>query len=618
MSAESTPIDVLVVASWFPSVEDPTAGRFVADQAEALATSGLATPLVISFDAARLSGGARSRTQQEQAVLRHALPGVRQGSMPFVRPAWGVQPHVPVARFWVAEGRTHATGVDHAALHREAPLRAFADRLLTELAGLLDAPSGSVRRGVVHAHTAYPDGAAAAVLADRLGWPLFVTEHASFVERIISQPIVRARYAEVLARAEAVFAVSEMLGGELRAAFPEHADRIVVLPNAVPIELFRPVSADARRPDELLFVGYRKETKGIENLLRAVALAHARRPSITLRLIGRSLDAATEARWQALAAELGIAAIVAFDEPADRAGIAGAMARASLFVHPSPRETFGVVAVEALATGLPIVATDSGGVTEILGPEPGRFGALVPVDDPRALAEAIVETLERRASFDPAELRAAVERRFGAHFVTERIVDAYREALAESTSSGRRVNLASLGVARPAPADRLVVVALDRTRAAERLRWLPEALRARIDLVTAAAPSRVVLPDVRRVVEVAVETEWTPRAPARRAPPGVAGRLWRVVSDPAGSLRRRMGRDAGSAASLRPATAAVLRLAGEGGDATEIVPVDGHDHLAVAPVVASGAVRLSSGGIRHLADAWLASHDLADVAPADP
>ena len=53
------------------------------------------------------------------------------------------------------------------------------------------------------------------------------------------------------------------------------------------------------------------------------------------------------------------------------------MARASVFVHASRYETFGVVAAEALAAGLPVVATDSGGVTEILGAEPERLGALV-------------------------------------------------------------------------------------------------------------------------------------------------------------------------------------------------------------------------------------------------
>ena len=169
----------------------------------------------------------------------------------------------------------------------------------------------------------------------------------------------------------------------------------------MPVALFRAAPLEERRTDELLFVGYRKASKGIENLLRAVAVARAARPTVTLRLLGRSPDEATEDGWRSLAASLGIADAVSFEEPVDRAGIADAMARASLFVHPSPRETFGVVAVEALASGTPVVATDSGGVTEILGPEPGRFGALVPADDPTALGHAIVETLERRAALRP-------------------------------------------------------------------------------------------------------------------------------------------------------------------------------------------------------------------------
>ncbi len=94
-------------------------------------------------------------------------------------------------------------------------------------------------RGVVHAHTVYPDGAGAVAFAERLGWPLVITEHSSFVEQIVAVPAVRARYEGALAAAHTVLAVSEMLAGELRAAFPPQAAKIAVLPNAVPVELVR-------------------------------------------------------------------------------------------------------------------------------------------------------------------------------------------------------------------------------------------------------------------------------------------------------------------------------------------------------------------------------------------
>ena len=598
VAEEPRPIDVLVVASWFPAYDDPGAGRFVADQTEAIAATGAVRPAVISFDGARLSGGARSRSRQADSVLEASIAALRRASPLFVAPAWGVDPALPVARLSVADGQTRTAGAEHAVVQREGVLRAVAERLV-----------GAERpaRGVVHAHTVYPDGAAAAVLAERLGWPLVITEHASFVDRIVATPALRARYERALAKAHAVLAVSEMLASELRTAFPAHAAKIAVLPNAVPVELFRSEDPDERVADQLLFVGYRKTTKGIDNLLRAVAVAHERRPAIRLRLLGRSPDEAIEARWQALAGELGISDVVAFEPAVDRAGIAAAMARASLFVHPSPRETFGVVVVEALASGLPVVATDSGGVSEILGPNPDEVGALVAIDDHEALADAIVRTLERRASFDPVALRASVERRFGAAFVAERLLVVYRAALASDGNTPDDSPPIAAGAIAPRPG-RTVIVALDRARAALRLGPLPDGLRANVDLVTSTGPSGVDLPRFRSVLEVAIDTDWQPPVPTGRRRPGLAGRLQRLATDPLGTVLRRLGRGAGSEPSLRPATEAIQRLIATAGETVEVLPLDGHDYLAVEPLRAKGVAQLSAGGTRRLADAWHAAN----------
>jgi len=614
--ADAPPIDVLVVATWFPAYDDLAAGRFVADQAEALAATGAARPAVISFDGIRLSGGASVRGRQAQVALEAAVGGVHAASPLFVAPAVGVEASLPVARLSIPEGQTPDAGVEHAAVHREAVLAAAADRLASPEA----ATAGS---GIVHAHTVYPDGAAAALLADRLGWPLLVTEHSSFVERIVATPGLRERYAATLGRAFRVLAVSEMLAGELRTAFPEQAAKIDVLPNTVPMDLFRPAPLAGRAVDELLFVGYRKATKGIENLLRAVAVARDARPTVRLRLLGKSPDRATEARWQALAADLGIGDAVSFEEPIDRSGIADAMARASLFVHPSPRETFGVVAVEALASGTPVVATDSGGVTEILGADPERLGAIVPVDDPAALGAAIVSALERRETFDPDELRASVERRFGSAFVAERLLVLYREAIAlAGDAPARSIEIGSTvapGAAAAAAEPWTLVVALDRERAALRLGPLPDDVRRRLTLVTAAQPAAVGLPSVGLIVEVDVEPGWRPAAtaPAATRRPGLAGRLARLVTDPRGTLAKRMGRGPGSDSSLEPATRALREVLTTFEGDVRLVPLDGHDHLAAAPLVRSGAAKLADGGLRRLADLRLAAEDLVGDPLAD-
>jgi glycogen(starch) synthase len=586
-------LDVLVVASWFPSYDDPAKGRFVADQVDALSATGVARASVITFDPARLTGGAAARGRQAEVVLEAGLEDARRASPLFLAGLPGLHRDVAVARLTIPEGLTQAAGRAHGAAHRAALLTATADRLRGD---------GSAPRCVVHAHTGYPDGAAAIALADRLEAPLFVTEHASFVSRQLTEPAIRERYAAVLARAERVFAVSEMLASELRAAFPDEAGRIAVLPNAVPVETFPLAPTDARRPDELLFVGYRKASKGMETLFRAFALAHARRPSLRLRLVGSNADAAEERGWHDLVASLGVADAVTFEEPRDRAGIAEAMAQAGLFVHPSPRETFGVVAVEALATGLPVVAADSGGVTEILGAEPDRLGALVPPNDPQALADAILATLDRREAFDAAELRASVVRRFGSAYVAERLFAEYRQALAEMPASGRLSVPADTLPGVAAGSGRVVVVALDREQAALRLARLPDELRPRVGLVTAVEPSTVSVPAVGRIVEVAVEPTWRPVADpgAIRRRRGTVGRIARLMTDPRGTINRRRGRETSAGDGLGPATEAVRSLASDG--SIEVIAIDGHDHLAIEPLVRGGTIGRSDGGLRRFVD----------------
>ncbi|MBA2720603.1 MAG: glycosyltransferase [Chloroflexi bacterium] len=614
---------VFVVATWFPSVDDPGAGRFVADQAEALAAAGRFRPAAISFDPVRLTGLARSRAAQAGAILDASRSTIREVDQPFARQGWSVTPGIPVARLSIPDGSSALSGAAHGAVHRSAILTTLGERLMADGASW---PRTEARRGrtsvaefdpdaagIVHAHTGYPDGASAIALADALGWPLIVTEHASFVARLISTPELRAQYEAMLERADRVFAVSESLAIELRSAFPIHAATIETLPNAVPVDRFPIVPIAARRQDELLFVGYRKASKGIETLLRGVAIARFQRPSITLRLVGRPSSDESEAAWHALAKELAIADAVTFEPATDRSGVVAAMGRASVFVHASPRETFGVVVVEALASGMPVVVTDSGGVSEILGSEPERLGALVPVDDPEAFGAAILRTLDRRDAFDPVALRASVERRFGAEFVVERLHVAYREALGRWPSRGglaSRDRSPGRGVA---PSDRVrparsILIALDRSVAARRLGALPAELRSGITVVTSLEPPGVPLPSVGRLVEVAVEPVWQPvvrTGTARRS--GLIGRLARLASDPLGTIRRRVERNAPANAWLVPATAAIRRILVEDGvDPGRLIPIEGHDALAAESVAAADPSVRSEVGLRGLADRWAA------------
>ena len=478
------PIAALVVATWYPAVDDPGRGRFVADQAEALLKGGRVRPLVASFDVAYAESSSAAR--RAGIVTSHLRGALASGADPVAPGGWPANPSIPTARLPTPEpiGRETLTPGQEADRRREA-LDLLAERLDTR--GM---------RGVVHAHTAYPDGYAALGAAQRLGWPLVITEHASFVARQLRQPEHRRRYLEAAAAAARFIAVSDMLASELRAAIPEIGSKLQVIPNVIALDAFEPAGPEAREEDELIFVGNRKETKGMVVLLRAFADVLEERPGATLRLIGKSSTHREEENWHRLADDLGIVRAVRFEAPTDRAGVADALRRASVFVHASPRETFGVVALEALASGLPVVATQFGGISAILEDE--RLGELVPPQDPRMLARAVLRTLERRREFDPRTLRAAVQP-FSGEAVAPRIVEVYEEVTAEAEGQlgGRAVSRTSVWAGAASPVgDSVVALAHDTDRAARFLAGMPAELRRRITLVTYGTATNAELPGV--------------------------------------------------------------------------------------------------------------------------
>ncbi len=204
----------------------------------------------------------------------------------------------------------------------------------------------------------------------------------------------------------------------------------------------------ARRPEEpwdrsqILFVGAVRHVKGLDVLVRAMGLLAARDPDLRLTVLGEAFYGQwrrDELMVRQLTRDLGLEARVTFAGRAEPEDVAAAMRRSAVLVVPGRRESFSAVAIEALASGTPVVATRCGGPEEILTEELGR---LVPLEDPAALADAIADVISRRGSFDRRRFALSAVRRFGlAATEGSRMASLYERVLADR--SGRAAGTVS-------------------------------------------------------------------------------------------------------------------------------------------------------------------------------
>ncbi len=348
---------------------------------------------------------------------------------------------IPVHRFRYAPARLETLTHDETAPDR---LRAKPAYLGLLPGYMLGGSLASLRLGassppdVVHVHWPVPHAWFGALArASAAGGTVVVSSFYSveirWVERRLPWAAPFLRWS--IESADAVTAISTATA----AAVARYTDREVpVIPFSAALSDQTPVPPSGGRPrtaDErvrLLFVGRLVERKGVHILIRALARVRER-VDATLTVIGEGPQAAALAGE---ACRAGVTAFVRFAGRVDEAVLREAYRTSDLFILPAivdgkgDTEGLGVVLLEALEFGLPLIASDAGGIPDIV--RHGETGLLAPPGDAGALADAIVRVVE-----DPAAARQRVERgqahmreHFGLAGVADRLVHCYETAAA--------------------------------------------------------------------------------------------------------------------------------------------------------------------------------------------
>ncbi|HEX5759217.1 MAG TPA: glycosyltransferase family 4 protein [Thermoanaerobaculia bacterium] len=297
---------------------------------------------------------------------------------------------------------------------------------------------------LVHAHLAYA-ALWGALAAPRVGVPLVATLHLPPEEPSEHPPWSREGVRQRLLgraldrRAAAVVAVSEAVRRAHLERGRIRAEKLVVAHNGVDAAAFRPPAAAQRRelrarvrrelglPPEALVaitVSVLRPGKGIEVLLAAARDVAAALPEARFVVAG---DGPLRAALEVGAREAGVEELLRWI--GFRRDVAELLAASDLFVLPTLADALPTALLEAMAAGLPVVASAVGGVPEVV--EDGETGVLVPPGDAAALAHAVAALLprpERRAAMGERGLRR-VEERFSVERWVERLGRIYEGAL---------------------------------------------------------------------------------------------------------------------------------------------------------------------------------------------
>jgi glycosyltransferase involved in cell wall biosynthesis len=214
-----------------------------------------------------------------------------------------------------------------------------------------------------------------------------VTVHGSDIFQGAAIPLVRFLTGMCLKRANRVIAVSSALARAVEdIGIPSNL--VNVIPDGVDATFFHPPTDP--REHVILFVGTLSKNKGIKYLLQAFAeVCHSfKDPDLRLDLVG---DGPEKQSLMDLVKQLEIQSKVSFLGSLSQKEVSCRMRQSLLFVLPSLREGFGVVLLEALASGTPCIGSLTGGIPDIITPDVGR---LVPPEKPVALKDAILEILQ--------------------------------------------------------------------------------------------------------------------------------------------------------------------------------------------------------------------------------
>ncbi len=280
------------------------------------------------------------------------------------------------------------------------------------------------RPDIIYVLSALPAGISAWAVASRYRIPYVVAEHRGIFLNPAEDVLIGVFHhplQEVFRRAHRVIAVSSALARAIKGWAPLSSPPQVI-PNMAKTHVFRPGPPPPPRPPFIfLTAGRFHPVKGMDLGLHAFSRLHRRYgDGVQWWVVG---DGPEKRPFLRQMRRLGLSRSVKILPRASHAELAKLYHQVHALLLPSRQESFGMVAVEALLSGRPVVATRSGGPEDII--QPPRNGFLAPLTA-EGLAEAMAECIRSYDTFDPTQLAAEAQQRYSPEVVGKALIETLR------------------------------------------------------------------------------------------------------------------------------------------------------------------------------------------------
>ena len=274
------------------------------------------------------------------------------------------------------------------------------------------------RIDIIHGHLSYPGGFLGAIIQQKKRIPAVLTEH-SRIKSYFRSRVHKQCVKYTFRKTACIIAVSNALREEIISLCHR---QVLVLPNIVDVDKFEIVKSKSGTDLNIGFLGgMNNYNKGLDLLLKASSALDRKDFFLHIGGNGILLDS-----FKKLAEDLKIDSKCKFYGEISPNDIADFYSKLDIFVLPSRYETFGIVLIEAMACGIPVIATKCGGPEDIVTP---TSGILIPKDNAEELKRAIICMSVNIESFNKEAIRNYTRENFGPKVFVDRLSVLYEEIL---------------------------------------------------------------------------------------------------------------------------------------------------------------------------------------------